>query len=743
MADCKRKTANLFSDKLVGMTWWNGLITADERFTLYIAEVKPNTTYTASGNNSVDNIMVAYFSVYPEEGQASVDPERYVYPTNPARSIATFTIPDDSRIKYAVVRFGSTATDVMFNLGSIALPYEPHGWVHSLRKLSTDTDIVTTLPVVLYPTDTTATIGLKGQTIQNGTPTPNSPIIPEGCGDWDSNPAGINKLSQREYAIADGLSNESSTKPSAIEIIYAGKTSAPAIPSDVSSESAYQQWYRARTTYIGDDRYEYTADDRPCDYEHCQFFGSLKAGNYKLVCEAYVDTDHYPWVLRTHDNQNPYIALLTEDNQILVKKSMNQAYAPTVNDPLFDGYYTTSTKFYHEEYPFTISEDTSVGFISKIYAQYNGNVYTRFQIVDADVVAKPFTNTTYNISGVTCWEPYKDPPGYKIPISSANTTTPVYLGEVETTRKIKKLVLDGTEKWQLYSRIASVGGKFFNLPIATQERTEFGKTLCSHYTIGNPYDRLTACCVAVNYSQGIDIRVNNPSTDGNITDFKTYLQQQYANGTPVTIWYVLTTEETGIVNEPLMKIGNYADEVSNISIPVSAGGDTLSVDTTVQPSEMTANYEGWHPVQSTHEKSRNLFDKSTWNGVSAQRGTIEAVTNGFKLTATGDDCYSQTYASFAPSCSYAVTSGETYTLSWDIDNPNIYGIVFVFTGVSFASSTLTSVTASSKKVTFTIPSGHKYVAFRIGVAHSGDSLIYTNIMLNEGSTALPYEPYWK
>ena len=139
--------------------------------------------------------------------------------------------------------------------------------------------------------------------------------------------------------------------------------------------------------------------------------------------------------------------------------------------------------------------------------------------------------------------------------------------------------------------------------------------------------------------------------------------------------------------------------------------------------------------------SRNLFDKSTWNGVSAQRGTIEAVTNGFKLTATGDDCYSQTYASIAPSCSYAVTSGETYTLSWNIDNPNIYGNVFVFSGVSAASSTLTSVTASSKKATFTIPSGHKYVSFRIGVAYSGDSLIYTDIMLNTGSTALPYEPY--
>lgn len=134
MADCKRKTANLFSDKLVGMTWWDGVITADERFTLHIAEVKPNMEYTASGNNSVDNIMVTYYSVYPAEGQSSVESVRYVYPTNPTRSVATFTTPDDSRIKYAAVRFGSDATDVMFNLGSTAFPYEPYWESMPVRK---------------------------------------------------------------------------------------------------------------------------------------------------------------------------------------------------------------------------------------------------------------------------------------------------------------------------------------------------------------------------------------------------------------------------------------------------------------------------------------------------------------------------------------------------------------------------------------------------------------------------------
>lgn len=215
--------------------------------------------------------------------------------------------------------------------------------------------------------------------------------------------AGLDKLKMREYALADGLSNNSSdlSRRANIEISF---RSTPVVPPNTPNTAAYQQWMIAETTYLGDDRYGYTADDRPCDYQHCQFFGRLKAGSYKLVCEYY-RSEYYPWLLRTHDNENPYIALLTENDQLLVKKSMNQAYAPVVQDPLFDGYDSYRHDFYHEEYPFTVTEDTSVGFISKIYPQYNGNVFTRFQIVPSDTAASPFY-IDEDINGVTCWEPY-------------------------------------------------------------------------------------------------------------------------------------------------------------------------------------------------------------------------------------------------------------------------------------------------------------------------------------------------
>lgn len=137
--------------------------------------------------------------------------------------------------------------------------------------------------------------------------------------------------------------------------------------------------------------------------------------------------------------------------------------------------------------------------------------------------------------------------------------------------------------------------------------------------------------------------------------------------------------------------------------------------------------------------SKNLWDINSWDGATAQRGTLERVTNGYKLTATSGDAYTMTYGSGA--YSYSVIGDSEYTLSWTVDNPQIYGVVHIFTGTSVADTPLTTAVASSGSKTFTVPSGHNYVAFRLGVSTPGDSITYTNIMLNTGNIALPYEPY--
>jgi hypothetical protein len=92
-----------------------------------------------------------------------------------------------------------------------------------------------------------------------------------------------------------------------------------------------------------------------------------------------------------------------------------------------------------------------------------------------------------------------------------------------------------------------------------------------------------------------------------VNAFKTFLQQQYAAGTPVTVWYVLASETTGIVNEQLMKIGDYVDTVSSITVPMITGRDTFDVDTTLKPSEASLNYTGWH------DATVQEWDGSQWN----------------------------------------------------------------------------------------------------------------------------------
>lgn len=44
------------------------------------------------------------------------------------------------------------------------------------------------------------------------------------------------------------------------------------------------------------------------------------------------------------------------------------------------------------------------------------------------------------------------------------------------------------------------------------------------------------------------------------------------------------------------------------TLATTDGANTLSIGTTVQPSEVTANYHGWHPVQSVHEHENGQWD---------------------------------------------------------------------------------------------------------------------------------------
>lgn len=185
--------------------------------------------------------------------------------------------------------------------------------------------------------------------------------------------------------------------------------------------------------------------------------------------------------------------------------------------------------------------------------------------------------------------------GYKIDIS-CNITTPLYLSEQQTVRQIKKLVLTGEEPlW--YPRAGTPENIFFKEFPDIVSVANMAK--CTHYQNQEAglFNDLQDYHFIVRPSSagGTNIGFRDSRfTNMDINTFKSYLASQYAAGTPVTVWYVSTEPETRIINEPLMKIGNYIDKLtftdSQIQIPTVEGTNTLSVDTTIPPSNIEINY---------------------------------------------------------------------------------------------------------------------------------------------------------
>ena len=204
------------------------------------------------------------------------------------------------------------------------------------------------------------------------------------------------------------------------------------------------------------------------------------------------------------------------------------------------------------------------------YAIFNFGCYTN----------KNYEKSNMFIAGSTAPTLYI-PYGYKLPLASAGQSVDIYLGESQTTRRIKKLVLTGEEGWQSLWGVLSLSKQ---ISAVTTPRIQ--TLICDRYDAkynlttgqGYPAQYGNNSIAFRNYASSILIRDDTFGTD--TTSFKSYLAAQYANGTPVTVWYVLAEPETGILNEPLRKIGDYADTIdstqTNAQIPTSAGSTTIS-----------------------------------------------------------------------------------------------------------------------------------------------------------------------
>lgn len=76
--------------------------------------------------------------------------------------------------------------------------------------------------------------------------------------------------------------------------------------------------------------------------------------------------------------------------------------------------------------------------------------------------------------------------------------------------------------------------------------------------------------------------------------------------------------ETGIVNEPLMKIGDHADTVDNtqtsVQIPTFAGTTVIDYDGTTKPSQMYTEYNSqsrWEDIDNYKMANENWTPEVT------------------------------------------------------------------------------------------------------------------------------------
>ena len=239
-----------------------------------------------------------------------------------------------------------------------------------------------------------------------------------------------------------------------------------------------------------------------------------------------------------------------------------------------------SVCFYDSDYQY-ISGVRYNALITVTVSAPNGAKYLRLSFY------KSQSNTVMLNEGSTAL-PY-EPFGIKIPILSGGQTTNVYLGEVQSTRNIKKMVLTSSTNvnWQK-SSLRNYSWYFGPETIGLKGNTPF---LCSHGATVTSVNEFVYGTVYCDNTVNLGIF---PSTLTTANDVKAWLDEQNANGTPVIIWNVLTTPTTTTLNEPIRKIGNYSDSVSVTGLPTTGTAEQFDIDTTLKPSEVDLTYHGWH-----------------------------------------------------------------------------------------------------------------------------------------------------
>ena len=590
-----------------------------------IVKIESDKTYTLSFDTSKEvtgDSTYFGFNLISESGSLGT----YVAP--PATKVYTFN-SGSAKYAYFVFRvapqFGEiTYSNIMLNLGSTPLPYEPYGYQEGWEvrdnvdrliwgredELQTSTG---TLPFKGYSLPLKVK-SLLGNAVQNGTPAPDNIIIPEMCGVRTGNLVFVSPDNETHYSNYDQYTISDGTITVTGRMLIGFKVKiTPDTAYTVSAVHKVGTLMRIREyTEIPNDWTDgFIKQPVNTDLESATFITSSEAEWILVVFysenvgqtvrsimlnlgSTALPYEPYGWKVPFENHGEnlivfPYYSqsgvysgvqfTVSDDGKITANGTTAGGTNFFVSRPidLEIGTYTISISGKHSGMTLLIYDSTN----SRVIAGVGSATSERtFEIDDSNLDIRIYFNAGSASSiDIDCYI-MLTPGSSPIPYSPyLNETIPVYLGEVPTVRRVKKLVLDGTEEWKTYGQVSNT------YRVSINDAQSIGNpALCSHFE-NTPISTISSGKFTVG-STWIYIRYADVT---DVTDFKAYLASEYAAGHPVTIWYVLANEETAISNEPLAKIGTYADELTTVQVhglsaPLYGIGDykdTLNLSTGV------------------------------------------------------------------------------------------------------------------------------------------------------------------
>ena len=436
---------------------------------------------------------------------------------------------------------------------------------------------------------------VDGNMQQNGTPTPQNPIQPNETGERTGNLIDIS-------IFQDGMNLDVTT---GLPIQYGGNRIATIQPINVSQYNSITVTYDELTSRVvffiysifnGDTLIERVSSKRSGDIIDTSNATKLYLSlydctisdiNYIMLNAGSEPLPYEPYGYKLEISSGGYNLFDKSAAELTGYTLSGTTFTPTagtchIDYKLPSGTYTISCD--NDKTLYIRNGKVASGYIKQKTSEQVSVTFAYDASVDGYLRITSFGSTVSDImlnlgSTALPYEPYN------------RVTAPIYLGEVPTTRRIGKLVLDGTETW--YNNWRPTSGSYGTI-LSSSESKILNMILCTHLPQAT-YDDLYNGTVGISIVPGkvylCAIRVPDTIASSD-TEFKTWLAAQYAAGTPVTVWYVLATETTGVVNEPIRKIGDYVDTVSaDITLPLSSTEPNIvDVNTTLKPSSASFTY---------------------------------------------------------------------------------------------------------------------------------------------------------